>query len=482
MIILLMIALLLVFALLAWRVEKYFIQAPKVVALIAVVIASFLFCFQLFQAEHRFEVWTVIVDATWIEAFNIKLQFSLDQLSILLISLTLLLAFIAIAISWQEVSERQGFYYFNILCAIAGIIGVFAASDVFLFFVFWEVMLLPITALIAIWGHENRYFAAVKFFVFTQVSSLCMLVAIIMLAFMHQQQVGQFSFLYSDWQQLAFSPETATFLMIGFFIAFAVKLPSVPFHSWLPDAHTQAPTAGSVLLAGILLKTGAYGLIRFVILLFPNASMQFAPIAMTLGVVSVLYGAKMAFAQSDCKRLIAYSSISHMGFVMMALFAFNYNAFNGAIVTIIAHGISSAALFCLAGMIYHRIHTRDLAQMGNLALSAPWMAGVTLVFVAAAFGIPGLANFIGEFYSLLGVFAVSPLHALLAALGMIGSAIYGLRLFQTAFHGVKRDNTSTKIEDLSIREGAICLVLAVLLFLIGIYPQVLLQFTFQGGY
>lgn len=481
MMIILMIVTLLGFALLAWRSEKYQAKAPKILALIAVVIATSVFCLQLYLEQQVFEALTVVVDHVWIETFNIKFQFSLDQLSILLILLTLLLAFISIVISWHEISTRQGFYYFNILCAIAGIIGVFVASDVFLFFVFWEVMLLPITALIAIWGHENRYFAAVKFFVFTQVSSLCMLIAIIMMAFTHKQQQGEFSFLYEDWLTLALSPELSTLLMIGFFIAFAVKLPSVPLHSWLPDAHTQAPTAGSVLLAGILLKTGAYGLIRFVILLFPSSSMQFAPIAVTLGVVSILYGAKMAFAQTDCKRLIAYSSISHMGFVMMALFAFNHNAFNGAIMTIIAHGISSAALFCLAGMIYHRIHTRDLAQMGNLALSAPLMAGVTLVFVSAAFGLPGLANFIGEFFSLVGVFAVYPIHAILASLGLIGSAIYGMRLFQTAFHGANSDSTALKVEDLSIREGTICLTLIALLLVLGVFPHLLLQFNFRGG-
>ena len=237
-----------------------------------------------------------------------------------------------------------------------------------------------------------------------------MLVAIVAIALYFQFNVGHLSFAYLDWRELTLPPEWKYIVMCGFFIAFAVKLPSVPVHSWLPDAHTQAPTAGSVFLAGVLLKTGAYGLIRFVVQLFPDAASNFAFVAMTLGAISVLYGAKMAFAQSDFKRLVAYSSISHMGFVMMALFAFNANAYHGAIMTIIAHGLSSAALFCLAGILYQRIHSRELSQMGGLWQSAPFMAGSGLLLIAAATGLPGFANFIGEFYSLIGVFNQYPIQ------------------------------------------------------------------------
>jgi len=298
-----------------------------------------------------------------------------------------------------------------------------------------------------------------------------MLIAIIAMAYLYQQQFGQLSFYYHDWQKLALDSTMSFYLMLGFFIAFAVKLPSVPFHSWLPDAHTQAPTAGSVLLAGVLLKTGAYGLIRFVILLFPQASQEFAPVAITLGVVSVLYGAKMAFAQQDFKRLVAYSSISHMGFVMLALFAFNAVAYQGAVLTMVAHGLSSAAMFSMAGMIYSRIHTRSLAEMGGFWKSAPRMGGFALAFAAAAFGLPGLANFVGEFLSLAGSFSAHPVAVMFAALGLIGSAIYGMYLFQNSFQGPIKHT----IADFSKRETLVAASLLFLLIVIGLFPNLVLQ-------
>jgi NADH-quinone oxidoreductase subunit M len=411
---------------------------------------------------------------TWINSFNIDYALALDQLSITLIVLTFFLAVICVLVSWHEIKEKTGFYYFNLLATFAGIIGVFSAVDMFLFFFFWEAMLIPMTAIIAIWGHENRYFAAMKFFIFTQVSSLLMLVAIISMAYIHQQQTGVLSFYYQDWLMLDIKLDVAQYLMLGFFIAFAVKLPSFPVHSWLPDAHTQAPTAGSVLLAGVLLKTGAYGLIRFVIFLFPQASENFAPIAVALAVFSILYGAKMAFAQSDFKRLVAYSSISHMGFVMLAIFSFNEIAYQGAIITMVAHGLSSAALFSLAGMIYQRIHSRNLMDMGGFWQSAPRMGGFGLAFAAAAFGLPGLANFVGEFLSLVGAFQVFPFMVVLAAFGLIGSAIYGMVLFQRTFQG----RPLKPIQDLSVRETCVCGSLLGLLIILGLYPNIILRYSF----
>lgn len=447
----------------------------KWVALVAVIIFSLIFVFSVYLSPLNFQTLQTIAHVSWINSLNINYTLALDHLSITLIMLTLFLALICILVSWDEIQEKSGFYYFNLLATFAGIIGVFSAVDMFLFFFFWEVMLLPMTALIAIWGHEKRYFAAIKFFIFTQVSSLLMLVAIIAMAYIHQQQVGDLSFSYQDWLSLELNNELALYLMLGFFIAFAVKLPSVPFHSWLPDAHTQAPTAGSVLLAGVLLKTGAYGLIRFVIQLFPQASENFAPIAVTLGVVSILYGAKMAFAQTDFKRLVAYSSISHMGFVMLALFSFNEIAYQGVIVTIVAHGLSSAALFSLAGMIYQRIHSRNLTDMGGFWQSAPRMGGFGLAFAAAAFGLPGLANFVGEFLSLVGAYQVFPVMVILAAFGLIGSAIYGMVLFQKTFQG----SSLKTVPDLSCRELIVSSSLLMLLVILGLYPNLLLQY-FRG--
>ena len=397
MIITAIILILLVGGIIGWQLENKKQESARIIALLTVVLASMVFIVYLFSSSNQWQDLTVLTRLSWISVFNIEYAIALDNLSIVLILLTLLLAVIAILVSWREIRSAVGFYYFNILATIAGIIGVFTAVDLFLFFFFWEVMLLPMTALIAIWGHENRHYAAIKFFIFTQLSSLLMLVAIIAMALIALQQTGQLSFYYLDWLKLSLPLSSAKFIMLGFFIAFAVKLPSIPVHSWLPDAHTQAPTAGSVLLAGVLLKTGAYGLIRFVIFLFPEASQWFAPTAVILAVVSILYGAKLAFAQQDIKRLIAYSSISHMGFVMLALFSFNHIAYQGAVMTMIAHGLSSAALFALAGMVYIRAHTRDITAMGGYWQSAPRLGGFALAFAAAAFGLPGLANFIGEF-------------------------------------------------------------------------------------
>ncbi|TWX56356.1 NADH-quinone oxidoreductase subunit M [Colwellia hornerae] len=463
---------------LAWFADNKVLLGIKLQAkwlsLLAVLVLSCCFLLLVYCSEKNFQQLQLFARVPWIRSFNIDYALALDQLSITLIILTFFLAVICILVSWQEIQKKTGFYYFNLLATFAGILGVFCAVDMFLFFFFWEVMLLPMTAIIAVWGHEKRYFAAVKFFIFTQVSSLLMLVAIIAMAYIHQQQTGDLSFYYQDWLMLDIKLDVAQYLMLGFFIAFAVKLPSVPVHSWLPDAHTQAPTAGSVLLAGVLLKTGAYGLIRFVIFLFPQASENFAPIAVTLAVISIIYGAKMAFAQNDFKRLVAYSSISHMGFVMLAIFSFNEIAYQGAIVTMVAHGLSSAALFALAGIIYQRVHSRNLTDMGGFWQSAPRMGGFGLAFAAAAFGLPGLANFVGEFLSLVGAFQVFPIMVIFAALGLIGSAIYAMVLFQNTFQGVP----SKLVEDLSLREICICSSLLVSLIILGLYPNILLRYSF----
>lgn len=413
------------------------------------------------------------INWVWFARFNIHFSLFYDGLAMLMVVLTLALALLAVMVSWHEITENKGFFQFNLLFSVAGIIGVFLAHDLFLFFLFWEVMLIPMTGLILIWGHENRRYAAIKFFIFTQVSSLLMLIAIIALALVHQTHTGELNFNISRLQQLVLPENVEMWIMLGFFIAFAVKLPSVPVHTWLPDAHTQAPTAGSVLLAGILLKTGAYGLIRIVMPLFTSATVSFAPIAVTLGVISIIYGAFMAFSQSDFKRLVAYSSISHMGFVLLALFSWHPIGIQGAILTIVAHGLSSAALFSMAGTIQHRIHSRELSDMGGMWATAPKMATVTLVFVMAGIGMPGMANFNGELYSLLGSYQAYPVQTMFAALGIIGSAIYGLHLFQKAFQGPAEKS----LEDLDMRELLFCSLLIVGLVYLGLQPHILLSTT-----
>ncbi|MDD9890844.1 MAG: NADH-quinone oxidoreductase subunit M, partial [Gammaproteobacteria bacterium] len=307
------------------------------------------------------------------------------------------------------------------------------ALDLFLFFFFWEVMLIPMYFIIAIWGHENKNYAAMKFFIFTQVTGMLMLISILLLAYFHYVQYGALSFNYHDLLAVQTAGRLEMWIMLGFFIAFTTKLPSVPFHSWLPDAHSQAPTAGSVILAGILLKTGAYGLIRFAVPLFPEASMSFAPVAMTLAAISILYCAKVAFAQADIKRLIAYTSVSHMGFVTLGVYAWNEQALQGAVMTMLAHGLSAAALFMLAGGLQHRIHTRNMTDMGGFWAKVPRMAVVALFFSVAALGMPGLGNFIGEFLALLGAFQANITLTVISAFGLIFASVYSLWVIQKVF-------------------------------------------------
>jgi len=413
--------------------------------------------------------WLVSYQLEWIPRFGISLHLAMDGISLALIALTLVLGAIAIVSSWNEANTRQGFFQANILWTLAGVVGVFLAMDLFLFFLFWEVMLVPMYLLIAIWGHEGKAYASMKFFIFTQLSGLLMLVAILVLAKLHQSATGIYSFNYFELLDLSINSATAYWLMLGFFIAFVVKLPGFPFHTWLPDAHTQAPTAGSVLLAGILLKTGAYGLIRFTVPLFPNAALEFAPIAMTLGVAGVIYGAILAFAQTDFKRLVAYSSVSHMGFVLLGVFAWNALALQGAVMQMVAHGFSTAALFMIAGALQQRLHTRDMNKMGGLWHTMPRMGAVALFFALASLGLPGLGNFVAEFLVLVGLFEVSPWMTAAAALGLITAAIYSLIMMQKAFYGTP--SPDLQLPDFGTLDMAAMGVMIIGLIALGLYPQ-----------
>lgn len=303
-----------------------------------------------------------------------------------------------------------------------------------------------------------------------------MLIAILALVFAHHDQAGAWSFDYFDLLNTSLAPDVAMWLMLGFFIAFAVKLPMVPLHTWLPDAHTDAPTAGSVILAGVLLKTGAYGLIRFVVPLFPDAAQTFAPVAMALAVVSIAYGALLAFAQQDFKRLVAYTSVSHLGFVLLGVFAWNQLALQGAVMQMIAHGISTGALFIVAGALQERLHTRDMGRMGGLWAEAPRMGAIAVFFAVASLGLPGLGNFVGEFLVLLGAFSASRLFTVLAALGLVLAVTYALILIQRSFHGPAREGS--RMADFTPRETAymtVMMVVLVWLVWLGLYPQPVLD-------
>lgn len=413
-------------------------------------------------------------DLPWIPRFGIGLVLALDGLSLLLVALTVLLGVVAVISSWTEITRRHGLFQLNLLMTLAGVVGVFTALDLFAFFVFWEVMLVPMYLLIAIWGHEERGFAAMKFFLFTQISGLALLVAILALVLHHQSVSGVLTFDYRV--LLGAAAGVPAWIMLGFLAAFLTKLPAVPLHTWLPDAHTQAPTAGSVILAGIMLKTGAYGLIRFVVPLFPEASLELRYPVMLLGAVSVVYGGYVAFAQDDFKRLVAYSSISHMGFVLLGVFAWNQVAVQGAVVQMVAHGFSTAALFMMAGALQERLHTRDLARMGGLWARAPRMGAVTLFFVVASLGMPGLGNFVGEFMVLVGAFQVNTELTVLAALGLVVAAVYALALMQRSFQGPVHD-ASGPLADFGAREMTVMLVLGAALVGLGVYPQPLLDLS-----
>jgi len=460
--------------LLALLSERISANLPRIISLLVCALALLYLCYLAGTSTAGEDDWLLHLKTPWLPRLGISFELALDGLSLLMLALTLLLGLIAIAASWSEIDFRQGLFQANLLWTLTGVCGVFLALDLVLFFVFWEVMLVPMYLLIAIWGHEDKSRAAMKFFIFTQASGLLMLVAIVTLAWQHSAQAA-LSFSYSDLLGSELDPQTAYLLMLGFFLAFAVKLPAFPFHTWLPDAHTQAPTAGSVLLAGILLKTGAYGLIRFCLPLFPNASAQFAPIAMSLGAAGVIYGAILAFSQSDFKRLVAYSSVSHMGFVLLGLYAFNALAVQGAIMQMVAHGVSTAALFMIAGALQHRLHTRDMNRMGGLWAQAPRMGACAMFFAVASLGLPGLGNFIAEFLILAGLFAVQPWLTAIAALGLITAAVYALWMVQQTFQGSLRPEL--EIPDFGRREMITMAAMMLALLGLGLYPQPVLNLT-----
>ena len=412
--------------------------------------------------------WLAEIDVAWLPRFGIGFHLGLDGLSLLMVVLTLVLGVLAVMASWTEITRRVGFFHFNLMWTLAGILGVFLALDLFLFYFFWELMLVPMYFLIGIWGHENRIYAGIKFFLFTQASGLLMLLSILGLVVVNQRLTSVYTFDYTDLLQSQVASGSLP-LLLGFFVAFAVKLPAVPFHTWLPDAHTEAPTAGSVILAGLLLKTGAYGLIRFAVPLFPDAAEQLRPVALGLGALGVVYGAVLAFAQTDLKRLVAYTSVSHLGFVLLGIFAWNELALQGAVMTMICHGLSTGALFILVGGLQERLHSRDMSAMGGLWEQAPRLGGLVMFFAMASLGLPGLGNFVGEILVLLGAFSVNVPATAVAAVGLVFATIYSLRIVQRTVHGPSREGAN--LADLSAREISALGVMAALLVVLGLYPQ-----------
>ena len=472
-----LIIILLVGGLSAWLLEKKSGNLPRWIALAALVLDAMMLAYGLLQmpvqVSLKHSAWLIELQKPWIPQLGVSLHLAVDGLSLVLILLTLFLGIISVICSWTEIRDRVGAFHLNLLYILAGILGVFMALDLFLFYFFWELMLVPMYFLINIWGHENRIYASLKFFIFTQAGGLLMLISIIALYFIHGNGTGTYTFDYSMLLGVSLAPKTAFWVMLGFFIAFLVKLPAFPFHPWLPDAHTEAPTGGSVILAGLLLKTGAYGLIRFVLPLFPEASLVIAPWAMIIAVVSIIYGAVLAFAQTDLKRLVAYTSVSHMGFILLGVFADNLTSLSGAVMQMLAHGISTGALFIIVGMIQERIHTRELGNMGGFWSAAPWLSSVGMIFALASLGLPGFGNFVAEFMVLVGSYRVNAAMTALASTGLVLSAIYSLWIVQRVFHGEKKERLV--LPDLSARETGMMVIMVVIILWLGICPGPVLK-------
>ena len=408
----------------------------------------------------------------WFQLAGIEIEYfiGVDGLSLLLVLLTTFLTPISILSTWSAVEERvKEFMIFFLLLEI-GMVGVFMAQDLFLFYIFWEFTLVPMYFLIGIWGGSRRVYAAIKFFLYTMAGSILMLLAILWLGIRFE------SFSIPDLIQHAGIPaDIQTWLFLAFAAAFAIKVPMWPLHSWLPDAHVEAPTAGSVILAGVLLKMGTYGFLRFNIPLFPDAAVRMAPWMALLAVIGILYGAAVSFAQKDVKKLVAYSSVSHLGFVILGLFALNPRGIQGGILQMVNHGLSTGALFLIVGMIYERRHTRDMNAFGGLWKVMPVYGVLTLIVTLSSMGLPGLNGFVGEFTILLGAFGSkaigSPWYAGFAAVGVILAAIYMLFMFQKLFLGPVDKEENKGLKDLNLREIITLVPLVILIFWIGLYPK-----------
>lgn len=418
-------------------------------------------------------IWTASVAADWIPRVGIRFLLGLDGLSGSLIVLTNVLMVLSVLGSWKAIDRRQREFYFWLLLLQTGILGTFLALDLILFYIFWELMLVPLYFLIGVFGSGNRVYATMKFFLFTFAGSVLMLLGILALYFQHRSFALSGSFALSDLLTISgkIDPRMAAMIFTGFMLAFLIKVPIFPLHTWLPDAHTEAPTAGSVILAGVLLKTGVYGILRFAIPLFPKLAVQVAPLMIGLAVVGIVYGALTAFAQSDLKRLVAYSSVSHMGFIMLGIFAFQREAIVGASLQMINHGISTGGLFLCVGYLYERRHTREMKEFGGLAYNMKIYATLTVILVLSSVGLPGLNGFVGEFMILLGTFMTHKVAAVIAASGVILAAVYLLRMVQMTFFGPLDKDANKSLIDLDLREIITLAVLIVFALWIGLYPK-----------
>ncbi|MBI3826053.1 MAG: NADH-quinone oxidoreductase subunit M [Candidatus Rokubacteria bacterium] len=438
------------------------------VAVLAFVVSLALWTgFDARQADYQF-----VEDMRWMPSLGVGYHLGLDGISLLLVLLTTLLSPIALGSAWRAIEDRTKEFVITMLVLETGMLGVFVSLDLFLFYVFWEGMLIPMYFVIGVWGGENRIYAAIKFVLYTMAGSVLMLVAILALYAQHGAATGAYTFDLPTLERWVMPRGLAQNLMFAAFaLAFAIKVPLFPFHTWLPDAHVEAPTAGSIILAGVLLKMGTYGFLRFCLPLFPDASMRYAPVIFALAVVGVIYGAWVSTVQPDLKKLVAYSSVSHLGFVMLGIFTLNVQGMVGGVIQMINHGLSTGALFLMVGMIYERRHTRLIADFGGLWTVIPAFSAVFMVVVLSSLGLPGLNGFVGEFLVLLGTFRAHPVLATFATTGIIFAAVYLLWMYQRVIFGEVTSEANRRLRDLSPREWAVVVPLLVFIVLIGVAPS-----------
>jgi len=441
-----------------------------------VTFAGFLVSIPLwFWYDSQLPEFQFVERAQWIPSIGAQYFLGVDGFSVLLILLTTLMGFIAVLSSWTAITERIKEYYIFLLVLQTGMIGAFVSLDFLLFFLFWEVMLVPMYFLIGIWGSDRRLYSAIKFFLYTLVGSVVMLLGILALYFHQYSLTNVYSFDITEFQKLNVPFDLQWWVFLAFFLGFAIKVPMFPFHTWLPDAHTDAPTAGSVILAAVLLKMGTYGFIRFSLPILPEATRYFVPMMVLLSIIGIVYGALVAMAQSDWKRLVAYSSVSHMAMVMLGMFALNPVGITGSIVQQLNHGISTGALFLIVGIVYERRHTRQISEYGGLSKVMPVYAAVFLVMTMSSIGLPALNGFIGELLILQGVFVASRVWAAFAASGVVLGAAYMLWLYQRTMFGKIDNPKNENLLDLNVREFVTFAPLLILAVWIGLYPAPFLR-------
>lgn len=451
----------------------------KILALIFSLVVFAISCIMYAGFDATTAGFQFVEQKEWISAFGISYNVGIDGISLLLIMLTTFLTPIVLLGSWTAVEDKLKPYLCLILALETGMLGAFVALDIILFYIFWEAMLIPMYLLIGVWGGKERIYASMKFFVYTLVGSLLMLIAIFYLLSLYKVQFGAYSAAITDLYKVKVpfdgfnSPQTLMFL--AFALAFAIKVPLFPLHTWLPDAHVQAPTAGSVILAGVLLKLGGYGFIRFAFPLFPQALHYTAPVFMALGAIAIVYGAWVAMVQPDIKKLVAYSSVSHMGFVVLGLFSLNEIAVSGSIYQMLNHGISTGGLFLIVGMIYERRHTREISEFGGITRIMPVFAVVFMIVTLSSVALPGTNGFVGEFMILLGTFQANKTAAIVAGTGVIFGAVYMLWMFQRVMFGPIKNEENRHLKDLSLREMVVMAPIIVAIFVMGIFPNIFLS-------